>query len=225
MVTTLPPETPAAPPLRKAAASAQTAPPRELLVAMAAGDQRALDLLYRGWSRKVRVFAHARLLRCGLDAEAIAGEVTVDVFHELWRHPLRYDGRVEFTTWLLTLTRNKTVDQIRRHGKRLLREEAFADDDGAGYEDALDTDTAPDPQALHETAQRRTAVLRCLQRLRNPLQRESLTLWALEDLSVLDIARIQEVPEGTVKTRLFHGRLNLRQCVERWFVQEGGRHG
>jgi len=23
---------------------------------------------------------------------------------------------------------------------------------------------------------------------------------------------------------LFHGRLNLRQCIERWFVQEGGRH-
>lgn len=225
MVTTFTPEMPTVPPVRKAATSAQTAAPRELLVAMAGGDQRALDVLYRGWSRKVRVFAHTRLLRCGLDAEAIAGEVTVDVFHELWRHPLRYDGRVEFTTWLLTLTRNKTIDQIRRHGKRQMREESLGEDGEPGYEEDLYAETAPDPQALQENAQRRTAVLRCLQRLRNPLQRESLTLWALEDLSVLDIARIQDVPEGTVKTRLFHGRLNLRQCIERWFVQEGGRHG
>ena len=223
MVTTFTPETPAAPPLRKAAARAQPAAPRELLAAMAGGDQRALDVLYREWSPKDRVFAHLRLLRCGLDAEAMAGEITVDVFHELWRHPLRYDGRVEFGTWLLTLARNKTVDQIRRHGKRQTLEESF-DEEGDPEDDPY-AEAAPDPRVLQENAQRRTAVLRCLQRLRNPLQRESLTLWALEDLSVLDIARIQDVPEGTVKTRLFHGRLNLRQCIERWFDQEGGRHG
>ena len=205
--------------------STQRLAPSELLAAMADGDQRALDALYRDWSRKVRVFAHARLLRCGLDADAIAGEVTVDVFHDLWRHPLRYDGRVEFSTWLFTLTRHKTIDQIRIHGKRQAVEEAFDDDGEFDQEADVHTDAAPDPRVLHEHAQRRTAVQRCLQRLRNPLQRESLTLWAMEDLSVLDIARIQAVPEGTVKTRLFHGRLNLRQCMERWFAQEGGRHG
>ncbi|MEG1056074.1 MAG: sigma factor-like helix-turn-helix DNA-binding protein, partial [Janthinobacterium sp.] len=80
-------------------------------------------------------------------------------------------------------------------------------------------------QAQTETVQRRHAVLKCLQRLRNPMQRESLTLWAIDDLSVADIAQIQQAPAGTVKTRLFHGRINLRQCIERWFVQEGGRHG
>lgn len=205
--------------------STQALAPSELLAAMAGGDQRALDALYRDWSRKVRVFAHARLLRCGLDADAIAGEITVDVFHDLWRDPLRYDGRVEFATWLLTLTRNKTVDQIRRHGKRQAREEPLDEDGEPDGEEGTDEDAAPDPQALQEHAQRRTAVQRCLQRLRNPLQRESLTLWALEDLSVFEIARIQDAPEGTVKTRLFHGRLNLRQCMERWFAQEGGRHG
>ena len=47
----------------------------------------------------------------------------------------------------------------------------------------------------------------------------------LDDLSVADIAHIQQAPEGTVKTRLFHGRINLRQCIQRWFAQEGGRHG
>ncbi|MYM74558.1 sigma-70 family RNA polymerase sigma factor [Duganella sp. FT109W] len=200
--------------------------PGELLAAMAGGDQRALDALYRGWSRKVRVFAHAKLLRCGLDADAIADEVTVDVFHDLWRAPLRYDGRIEFASWLLTLTRNKTVDQIRRHGKRqaaevLLDEEGELEQAAATHLEMM----APSPMVLQENAQRRSAVLNCLRRLRNPLQRESLTLWALEDLSVGEIARIQGAVEGTVKSRLFHGRLNLRQCLERWFVQEGGRHG
>jgi RNA polymerase sigma-70 factor (ECF subfamily) len=199
--------------------------PSELLAAMAGGDARALDTLYRDWSRKVRVFAYAKLIHSGLDAHAIAGEVTIDVFHDVWRYPLRYDGRVEFATWLLTLTRNKTVDQIRRHGKRVAAEDTFEDHFDPQQLVGAEVETAPDPQTVQERAQRSAAVMHCLQKLRNPLQRESLTLWALEDMSILDIARVQQAPEGTVKTRLLHGRLNLRKCMERWFAQEGGSHG
>jgi len=197
--------------------------PAELLAAMASGDQRALDALYRAWSPRVRVFARLQLNACGLDAHAIADEVTIDVFHDVWRAPMRYDGRVAFGTWLLTLARNKAIDQIRRHGKRVAHEESI---DSEGYDQSRleQAEHDPGPQTARESVQRRQAVLDCLRRLRNPLQRESLTLWAIDDLSIADIAQIQQAPEGTVKTRLFHGRLNLRQCIERWFVQEGGRH-
>ena len=68
--------------------------PAELLAAMAAGDQRALDVLYRAWSPRVRVFARLQLSGSGLDVHAVADEVTVDVFHDIWRAPMRYDGRV-----------------------------------------------------------------------------------------------------------------------------------
>ena len=200
-----------------------TIEPAQLLAAIAGGDQRALEALYRAWSGKVKVFVRAQLHGAGLDTLAIADEITVDVFHDIWRAPQRYDGRVTFATWLLTIARNKAVDQLRRHGRRAAREESI---DGDGFDQAAleQGGHAPDPQAGQEAAQRKRAVLRCLQRLRNPLQRESLTLWALDDMSVGDIARIQGAPEGTIKTRLFHGRSNLRQCIEHWFVQEGGRH-
>ena len=194
--------------------------PAELLAAMASGDQRALDALYRAWSPRVRVFARLQLSGSGLDVHAVADEVTVDVFHAIWRAPMRYDGRVAFGTWLLTLARNKAIDQIRRHGKRQAREDSI-DRDGHEQAQLDESDHDPGPQARHEGAQRRHGILDCLRRLRNPLQRESLTLWAIDDLSVADIAQIQQAPAGTVKTRLFHGRLNLRQCLERWLVQEG----
>lgn len=190
--------------------------PAELLAAMASGDQRALDALYRAWSPRVRVFARLQLAGCGLDANAVADEVTVDVFHDVWRAPMRYDGRVAFGTWLLTIARNKAIDQMRRHGRRHAREESL---DGEAQRDESDHD--PGPQTQHENAQRRHGVLDCLRQLRNPMQRESLTLWAIDELSVADIAQIQQAPPGTVKTRLFHGRLNLRQCLERWLAQEG----
>lgn len=44
-------------------------------------------------------------------------------------------------------------------------------------------------------------------------QRETLTLYFLEDLSIAQIAEVTGVPEGTVKSRLFHARRALRQIL------------
>lgn len=45
-------------------------------------------------------------------------------------------------------------------------------------------------------------------------QRETLTLYFLEDLSIAQIAEVTGVPEGTVKSRLFHARRALRRILE-----------
>ena len=46
-------------------------------------------------------------------------------------------------------------------------------------------------------------------------QRAILSLHYLDGMSVADIARVLDVPEGTVKSRLFHARDRLRQTLER----------
>jgi RNA polymerase sigma factor (sigma-70 family) len=191
--------------------------PAELLAAVRSGDTRALDSLYRSWSPKVRLFARMQVLPSGLDADALADEVTIDVFHDLWRHPERFDGRVAFSTWLFTLARNKAIDQLRKLQRQ-------PPDDGL---DGIDPPADPqhEPPAQLARQQRQHGVMDCLRRLRNPLQREGLMLWALEDMPLADIARLQNSPENTVKTRLYHGRLNLRACLERWLAREGEPHG
>lgn len=191
--------------------------PAELLAAVRSGDTRALDSLYRSWSPRVRLFARMQLASSGFDADALADEITVDVFHDLWRAPERFDGRVAFTTWLLTLARNKAIDRLRQL-QRIRKWEDSTDLDGTH-----DHPAAPqhEPPAQLAEQQRQHGVLDCLRRLRNPLQRESLMLWALEDMPLAAIARLQNSPENTVKTRLYHGRLNLRACLERWLAREG----
>lgn len=191
--------------------------PAELLAAVRSGDTRALDSLYRSWSPKVRLFARMQVLHSGLDADALADEVTIDVFHDLWRHPERFDGRVAFATWLLTLARNKAIDQLRRLQRHPPGEVLD------GIEDPP-TNPHDEPPAQLARQQRQHGVMDCLRRLRNPLQREGLMLWALEDMPLADIARLQGSPENTVKTRLYHGRLNLRACLERWLAREGDPH-
>ncbi len=193
--------------------------PAELLAAVRSGDTRALDSLYRSWSPKVRLFARMQLLPSGLDAHALADEVTIDVFHDLWRYPERFDGRAAFSTWLFTLARNKAIDRLRQIQRRVPTE-SMAELDG------IDPPADPqyEPPAQLAQQQRQHGVMDCLHRLRNPLQREGLMLWALEDMPLADIARLQNSPENTVKTRLHHGRLNLRACLERWLAREGDAH-
>jgi RNA polymerase sigma factor (sigma-70 family) len=190
--------------------------PSELLAAVRCGDTRALDSLYRSWSSRVRLFARLQLAPSGFDAEALADEITIDVFHELWRAPERFDGRVAFNTWLFTLARNKAIDRLRQLQRRQRWEDSTALD---GFDPPADALHEPPAQLARQ--QRQHGVMDCLRRLRNPLQRESLMLWALEDMPLAHIAQLQNSPENTVKTRLYHGRLNLRACLERWLAREG----
>ncbi|KQR43088.1 RNA polymerase sigma factor [Acidovorax sp. Leaf160] len=194
--------------------------PQQLLAAIQAGDEEAMAMLWRAWAGKVQLFARLQLAPCGPEAEPLSQEVAVDVFHDLWRDPARFDGRVAFGTWLLTLARNKSIDRLRQWGARHRREIT-----GEGFDDAAEhhADDAPGPAEHLDAAQRRSGLLGCLRRLRNGLQREALMLWALEDLPLAEIARIQQCPENTVKTRLFHGRSHLRLCMERWLGLQGGR--
>ena len=47
----------------------------------------------------------------------------------------------------------------------------------------------------------------------SPVQRECLYLVFYEGLSLAEVAALQDCPENTVKTRLFHARRNIRQCL------------
>jgi RNA polymerase sigma-70 factor, ECF subfamily len=69
-------------------------------------------------------------------------------------------------------------------------------------------ETADEAADLQLTADEAADVHRGLELLPLP-QRESLTLFFLEDLSIAQIAELTGVPEGTVKSRLFHAKRAL----------------
>lgn len=183
--------------------------PQQLLAAMQTGCEQSLKVLWQDWASKVQFYARMQLSRCGMDAEHLAQEVVADVFLDVWRHPGRFDGRVAFSTWLFTLTRNKSIDCLRKHLRQIRHEQSVDDDTLANL-----PDNGLTPEAQLHAIQDRRAVEECLERLRNPLQREALVLWAMEGMPLIDIAQTQQCPENTVKTRLFHGRKNLRTCLQ-----------
>lgn len=174
---------------------------RSLLERIARADQQAMTHFYQGFSRVVFAFA----LKHTSDAHD-AEEVVVETMLQIWQQAERFEGRSAVKTWVLGIARYKALDRLRLRGRHA--HDDLDDTDQAWLEDGA-------AQAFELIARRQqvTHLADCIQGL-PPEQQACLHLVFQEEMTVPQIAEVQAVPEGTVKTRLFHARQKLRRCLE-----------
>lgn len=171
---------------------------REALTRMARGDDSGLAELYDRHGR----LAYSLALRIVRD-EADAQDVTQDVFVQAWRQADRFEAsRGNVVAWLVTMTRTRAIDLLRRRRVR-----PGLTDDGAGVDV---TDDAPPQDVQFEWGERAASVRRAVGDL-PPLQRLAVELAFFEGLSHAEIAAQLELPLGTVKTRVRQGLLKMRE--------------
>jgi RNA polymerase sigma-70 factor, ECF subfamily len=171
-----------------------------LLQRLAARDEGALRELHARLGRRIVAFA---LHRTGdLD---LAQSVMVDTLMEVWKHPLKFRGESRFSTWILGIARYKLLTALRGREPPV--------EDIADHSDTLESNE-PEPPVRVERLQEREQIRSCLALLSN-VQSECLHLLFFEGLTVQEISAIQNVPQGTVKTRLMHGRRQVKLCLER----------
>ncbi|MEZ5657457.1 MAG: sigma-70 family RNA polymerase sigma factor [Burkholderiaceae bacterium] len=169
-------------------------------------DESALRELHDRLARRIFLFAMARLRN-----EEAAETVMTDTLFEIWKHPDRFRGESRFSTWVLGIAKYKVLTALRAS-------EDFHED----VDDYAETLADPDADVAGDIqAQQESLVLRdCIEKL-NDAQREAIQLVFFEGLALGEIAQVQSVPEGTVKTRLFHARKNLKTCVQARLGTEG----
>lgn len=177
------------------------------------GDHRAFTLLVERWQTPLHRLA-VRLLNDEHRAEDVTQETFSRVFAR--RRDYRPDHRV--STWLWRITLNLCHDELRR---RLRRPESSwdssleFDDDGSGAgpssgrQIAADTATPAEHAALADTAVR---VRQALQDL-PMIYRSVVVLRHYESLKFSEIAAVLDIPEGTVKSRMFEGLARLAKAL------------
>jgi RNA polymerase sigma-70 factor (ECF subfamily) len=181
-----------------------------LLEQVARHDERAFGRLYESVARRVYAFAMHRL-----HDEATAGEIVGETLYEVWRRPTAFRGDAKFSTWVLGIARHKMLDRLRSRGP----DHEDIDD----HRDLFDADALDDLQQV-DARQREAGVAHCLARL-GDTHRECLHLVYFDGLSLAEVASVQAVPENTVKTRLFHARAKIKQCLARLFARDAaGQH-
>ena len=167
------------------------------LAAIAKGDRAAFDRLYRAQRRPLLAYALGLLAGDRAAAEDAIDEAFIDI----WLQAGRFANSGSAQGWIRRIVRNKAVDWLRKHGSNRFAEWSSANDDRA--------DESPDPEEQLVAASTRDWLRTALGKL-SLEQREAVMLCYFEERPLAEIAAIQTCPEGTVKTRLFHARLNLR---------------
>jgi len=183
-------------------AAGSTGADRSAVERMARGDADALAELYDRHARLIYSLA-LRVLRDDGDAQ----DVVQEVFAQLWRQAARYDDRRgNVAAWLVTVTRSRAIDRLRR---RRSRPESPADD--------VDPTAIVDPALPIDdrllTSARASTVRAAMDEL-PLLQRIAIELAFYEGLTHVEIAERLEMPLGTVKTRIRQGLLRLRDRLE-----------
>jgi RNA polymerase sigma-70 factor (ECF subfamily) len=170
-----------------------------LLAGMARGEPDSAAAFVRRY--QARVYGLALTI---VGVPAVAEEVAQETFIKAWRHAATYDGRRgRVSTWLLTITRNTAIDMVRyRHDDpmdpELLMAVLTARQDG---DPADDQDTSLQlRQALSELT---------------PEQAMPIVMMTYHGLTAQEIATRNDIPVGTIKTRVRRGLQVLR---DRWEV-------
>ncbi len=190
-------------------------PPRtpdlETVLQAQRGDASAWERLVRSHCGKVYRLCH-RLSRSSDRAEDLTQEAFIRAFENLHR----FDPTLaSFTAWLTKLAHNLVIDDYRR--QRSHPTCLFADQQREGTEDVVfETPDTRHPSPLEEIERKeRLALLNeALRQLPCDL-REAVVLRDIQELSYQEIADILEVPDGTVKSRINRGRIELAKCVRR----------
>lgn len=179
----------------------QVSPDAALLERLLHRDVSAFEQLYDRHSRVV----YSLVLRI-LQQASTAEEVVQDVFLHLWRRASQYDpARGPFAPWLLTLARNRALDQLRLKSERQRRREDQTEELPA-VAAAPEFETALDEK-------RRAERIRSLMASLNPQQKRAIELAYFEGLSHSEIAANLKEPLGTVKSWIRNGLLRLREVL------------
>lgn len=176
-------------------------PLSDLLERCAAGDQRALEQLYKAASPRLYSVC-LRIVR----QEALAEEVLQEGFVKIWNNASSYArSKGSAMTWMISIVRNRSLDMLRS----LKVEPEKVDVEYEGMEFASED---PDPEGQAHITGATQAVMDCLEQLKED-QRRCILLAYYEGHTHDELASMLDTPLGTVKAWIRRGLERLRQCL------------
>lgn len=185
-----------------------TETPDETLVARTqAGDPSAFDELVRRFSPRLYGLVYNMTAN-----HEDTNDLLQEIFAKAYRSIKGFQGKSSFYTWIHTIAVNRTLNFLKKRGRR----HSVSLDD-------VDRSIETDPEFLELTATSdpvREAGLRELQKKLNesllklsPKHRAVVTMFDIQGMPHAEIAKILNVSEGTVRSRLFYAHRELQNYL------------
>lgn len=168
-----------------------------LLVEIAKGNEEAMRQFFVAYSNDVYRYV---MSRCS--DELIASDILNIVMMTVWNGTSTFEGRSKISTWLIGIARFKLIDHYRKESKH--SHDEINDDMSGSYEDSDNS---------LEQKEQSTILRTCVDKLVE-IQKEIVHLTFYSDMNYHEIAKVIECPVGTVKSRMYHARESMKQCIE-----------
>jgi RNA polymerase sigma-70 factor, ECF subfamily len=170
-----------------------------LVQSIAAGDQLALHALYDMAHRIVFTL----IVRITANRE-IAEELTVDVFHDVWRHASRYNAaNGTVLAWIMNQARSRAIDRLRFENRK-----KRSHCEGV----QLLAEATADARDVIELREQGRALREALDAL-TPNERQAIEMTFFAGLTHAEAAARLNQPLGTIKTRIRSGLHKLRHTL------------
>jgi len=177
----------------------------DLVVRILAGEEDLFEILVRRY--QTRIVAHvSRMVGSRDDAFDLSQEIFLKVFQALDR----YNPEFKFSTWLFRIAGNAAIDHLRKRRPRTVPLEIPDPDSRSGVSAIEHESSVLDPYGELRNVERGRAISRAIAEL-PPEFRELITLRHFGGLSYEEIARVKNMPLGTVKNKLFRARVVLKE--------------
>ncbi|MGZ3245780.1 MAG: sigma-70 family RNA polymerase sigma factor [Croceibacterium sp.] len=180
-----------------AAARGSNAAELALLARIGRGDRAAFEALYRAYHPRLTRFLLRLVRRPQLVEEALNDTLMV-----VWQRPDSFHGGSKLSTWIFAIAYRKAMKALGRF-----------DDPREDLEGNERADEGLGPEENSAAFRRRDLLARAMDEL-SPAHRAVVDLTYYHELDYNEIARILDCPVGTVKTRMFHARRQLRRMVD-----------
>lgn len=179
------------------------------------GDVDAFEILVRKYQKRMFNITY-RIVGNYEDA----CEVLQDAFVSAYKNIRRFKGKAKFSTWLLAIVINHSKNRLKKLRSRFLNEPFSIDDpiptDPTGTEVAEVEAVSNEPSSLDQL-ERKTIqehVQKCIDTISEGFK-EVLVLRDMHGFAYLEISEILNIPEGTVKSKLFRARDILKNCLKK----------
>jgi len=159
---------------------------------------------------KETVFLCSR--RLGLSADE-AEDVASETFLAAYKAIGRYSGQAELSTWLWSIAYRQGINYLRKNRKEWQLE--------AEQDEQVGDSKEQGPAEAVQSRETEQIVWDAVERLPR-LWAMAVILYYREEKSIIDIAKIMQIKENTVKTYLFRGRDKLKQILAAAFKEDIG---
>ncbi len=184
-------------------------PDAQLVLSCLRGDGSSWEEIVRRHARRVHNLCY-RFTGNSTDAEDLTQEVFLRIYRTLGSYQSEHGA---FATWLSSVTRNLLVDHYRR-----TRRDRLTDSIDDAMPKVEETHVSHTPHHAAEQAELSAQLQQALSQL-SPELREAVILRDLQGLDYSEVQKVLQVPQGTVKSRINRGRIELARILDKMGVR------